>query len=306
MIQVKNVTFSYDKKKPAIYQNLNLEFQDNDSIAILGFNGAGKSTLMKLLLGILHPTHGTIMVDGMNIHKKRIAAMHHIGVVWGQKPSLWWDISAKRSYDTLAKMYHLSDIEYQETLMYLDKQLQVSEFWHQPLRSLSLGQRVKAEMIGALLHRPSLLILDEPFIGLDFLTREKVINVLNAYRNHYPCTLLLTSHHIDDVKELCKHMTLIDHGEIIYDGCITKLMETFPYQKEIVLTHTMKEFKIQDIYCDYLDVINLDEHKIKLMVKSKEIDHIELMKSLLKDNQIIDFKINSVSLELVIKMLIHA
>ena len=306
MIQVKDVTFAYDKKKPAIYQDLNLEFQDNDSIAILGFNGAGKSTLMKLLLGILHPTHGTIMVDGVNIHKKRIAAMYHIGVVWGQKPSLWWDISVKRSYDTLAKMYHLSDREYKETLLYLDEHLQVSTFWHQPLRSLSLGQRVKAEIIGALLHRPSLLILDEPFIGLDFLTREKVINVLHDYREQYPCTLLLTSHHIDDVKALCRHMTLIDHGQVIYNGSISKLMETFQYQKEIIMTHTMETFRIQEEYQNLIDVMKLDEHTIKLMVKSEEIDHIALMKTLLKDNDIIDFKINGVSLESVIKTLIHA
>lgn len=304
MIDVKNLTFSYHKKKVPIYQNLSFKIQDNESLAILGFNGAGKSTLMKLLLGILHPNRGAVEINGMNIHKKRIQAMQHIGVVWGQKPSLWWDISIKRSYDTLAKIYRIPDAVYQEKLTYLNSELQVGEFWNQPLRNVSLGQRVKAEIMGALLHDPSLLILDEPFIGLDFITREKVIHMLKSYIAKSKCTMILTSHNIDDVTELCSRMLLIEHGNIIHEGYINELLDKYHHLSEIIITHEANKLTITLEHEGLFDIEKMDEHISKITIKSKQIDQVDVMKDILNHNMILDFKVKGISLEYVIKNLV--
>lgn len=300
MISVKHLSFSYGKKQAAIYEGLNLTIKEKERVAILGFNGAGKSTLMKLLLGILYPSSGVVEFNGASMHKKRRKAMEQIGVVWGQKPSLWWDITIKRSYDTLAKLYHLSESDYQRQLAFLDAQLQVSAFWEKPLRKVSLGQRVKAEMMGALLHEPSLLVLDEPFIGLDFITREKVIAMLKDYLATHACTLLLTSHHIDDVVELCDRLVLLDHGKILHDGLIQPLLQEYDHLKELVVSYK-KELFIKDQYQGLYEIEEVDAHTSKITIKSKEVQQIAFMKELLNDNEILDFKIKGVSLDYVIK-----
>lgn len=304
MISVNDVTFGY-QKKANIYQNLNLKIEDGDRLAILGFNGAGKSTLMKIIMGIIRPQNGNVLIAGMNVRKKRIKIMKKIGVVWGQKPSLWWDISVLKSYKTLEKIYRIPHNEFLNTLKFFDEQLNLSQFWNSPLRNLSLGQRVKAEIVGALLHSPSILILDEPFIGLDFITRGIIIKILNNYINKNKCTLVLTSHNIDDVNDLCERMILINNGDFIYHGEIKELLDKNSDVREITLTHTSNSFIIDEELNDFVRMESINTITTKLIIDSTKIPITKVIQSILNGNVIIDFKIEGNSLEYIIEKLVN-
>ncbi|MBX0326973.1 ABC transporter ATP-binding protein [Oscillochloris sp. ZM17-4] len=189
----------------------------------LGPNGAGKSTTMKMLTGILVPSGGRIEVGGLVPHRQRVAHVRRIGVVFGQRTQLWWDLPTIESFELLRHVYKIPMARYRENLKAFSELLELGPFLDTPVRQLSLGQRMRADLAAALLHDPAILFLDEPTIGLDVVARERIRGFLSEINRERGVTVILTTHDLSDVERLCQRVVLIDHGRVIYDGGLDQL-----------------------------------------------------------------------------------
>ncbi len=190
------------------------------SIGYIGANGAGKSTTIKMLTGILVPSSGSVRTCGFDPVRQRIEVSRRIGVVFGQRSQLWWDLPTRESFTILAAIHRLPPTERDRRTTELIERLELGEFLDQPVRQLSLGQRMRAEVAAALLHRPELVILDEPTIGLDVVSKQRLREFLIGERTAYGTTLFLTTHDMGDIERLCERVLLVDRGRLAYDGTI--------------------------------------------------------------------------------------
>lgn len=215
------------KEKEAV-KGISFSIQQGECVAFLGANGAGKSTTIKMLTGIMKPTDGKISVMGNDPFRERIRNAGKIGVVFGQKTQLWWDIPVKDSFELLHSIYEIPDNVYEENLNLFKKILELEEFMDQPARKLSLGQRVRADIAAALLHDPPVLFLDEPTIGLDVAVKQKVYQFLQYINKEKKTTILLTSHDLKDMEWLCRRLIILEKGEILFDDEITKIFDNYP------------------------------------------------------------------------------
>ena len=215
------------KEKEAV-KGISFSIQQGECVAFLGANGAGKSTTIKMLTGIMKPTDGKIFIMGNEPCRERIRNARNIGVVFGQKTQLWWDIPVKDSFELLHSIYEIPDNVYEENLNLFKKILELEEFMDQPARKLSLGQRVRADIAAALLHDPPVLFLDEPTIGLDVAVKQKVYQFLQYINKEKRTTILLTSHDLKDMEWLCRRLIILEKGEILFDDEITKIFDDYP------------------------------------------------------------------------------
>ncbi|WP_438479627.1 ABC transporter ATP-binding protein [Oleiharenicola lentus] len=237
MIEVENLTrvFRTYKKKPGFWggvkglfkrefeetraaDNITFSIKEGEFVGFLGPNGAGKTTTLKMLSGLIYPTSGQARVAGFDPTKRENDYRRLFAIVLGQKNQLWWDLPAQESFYLLRAIYGLDQKAYQETLDELVTLLGVSHKLNVMVRELSLGERMKMELIAALLHRPRVLFLDEPTIGLDVISQKSVREFLRTYNRRYKTTILLTSHYMADISQLCERVIVIDHGKKIYDG----------------------------------------------------------------------------------------
>ncbi|MBT8163002.1 MULTISPECIES: ATP-binding cassette domain-containing protein [Arthrobacter] len=196
-------------------------------VVLLGPNSAGKSTLIKMLTGVVQPTSGRVLVDGSDPRRDRVATAKAIGVVFGQRSQLWWDLPARQSFTILQNIYGISDRAMHRRLEQLDGMLALSEFWDNKMRNLSLGQRVRADLAGALLHEPPVIFLDEPTTGMDVVAKEQVRRFLRQEVDERGCSVLLTTHDMNEVKRLGRRVIVIDSGRVVSDGEITELRQRF-------------------------------------------------------------------------------
>ena len=215
--------FTRNYRTLAAVDDITLNIKQGEMVGYIGENGAGKSTTIKMLTGILTPTAGTVTVNGMNPHKQREEFVRTIGVVFGQRSQLWWDIAVQESFRLLKKVYRVSDKDYKEHMGYVIDTLEIAPLLDKPVRKLSLGQRMRCELAAALLHNPTLLFLDEPTIGLDVLVKAKIRKFLHEINEAYKTTILLTTHDLTDIEALCERVVLIDEGKIVYDGRLDQL-----------------------------------------------------------------------------------
>lgn len=227
---VKNVSFSIEK---------------GEIVGYIGPNGAGKSTTIKMLSGILLPTAGNIRVNGLDPFKDRKKYVSNIGVVFGQKSQLSWDIPAEDTFDLLKDIYDLSDKEYQKTKTELVNLLNIQEVMKQPVRSLSLGQRMRCEIAASLLHKPKILFLDEPTIGLDAESKKIVRDFIKKLNKNHKTTVILTTHDMTDIEALAKRIILIGKGELLYDGTLSNLKKKYGSYKEVLVSTNEKIDKIR-------------------------------------------------------------
>src|SRR5215218_9992655 len=204
-------------------------------IGFLGPNGAGKTTTLKVLAGLLHPTSGQARVLGHEPFKRERAFQRRFSLVLGQKNQLWWDLPAIESFLLNKEIYGISDAEYRRTLGELSDLLELRPLLDVQVRKLSLGERMKCELAAALLHRPDVLFLDEPTIGLDVVMQQKIREFIATYRRRHQATILLTSHYMDDVKALCERVVVIDQGRLIFDGALRELARRFGDDKLLTL-----------------------------------------------------------------------
>ncbi|MFD7023344.1 ATP-binding cassette domain-containing protein [Promicromonospora sukumoe] len=214
---------------------LDLTVEAGESVGYIGANGAGKSTTIKMLVGILVPTSGAVTTMGLHPLKQRRALARRIGVVFGQRSQLWWDLPVRESFSILSAIHSLTAADERVRTTELVDMLEMGEFLDTPVRQLSLGQRMRAEVAAALLHRPDLVILDEPTIGLDVLSKQRLREFLVAQRREHGTTLLLTTHDMGDVERLCDRILVVDHGRLAFDGTLDGLARTVGARRELVV-----------------------------------------------------------------------
>ena len=214
-------------------KDVSFEIEKGEIIGYIGPNGAGKSTTIKMLSGILTPDEGTININGLSPSKDRIKYVSNIGVVFGQRSQLWWDIPALDTFDLLKDIYKLDESEFNKTKEQLIELLDLKNIVNIPVRQLSLGQRMRCEIAASLIHKPSILFLDEPTIGLDAESKIKVRNFIKKINKEMNTTIILTTHDMSDIEALAKRIILIGKGQILYDGNIKNLKEKYDNTKEI-------------------------------------------------------------------------
>ncbi len=214
---------------------LTFSIEPGEMVGYIGPNGAGKSTTIKMLTGILVPSHGTVRVNGLDPTRKRVEVARNVGVVFGQRSQLWWDLPLVDSFDLLRRVYRVSDARYRETLDELIALLDLDELLEVPVRQLSLGQRMRGDIAAALLHEPAIVYLDEPTIGLDVVSKARVREFLAKRNAERGTTVLLTTHDLDDIERLCQRVMIIDHGRLLFDGGLTDVIERLGEERTLVV-----------------------------------------------------------------------
>jgi ABC-2 type transport system ATP-binding protein len=216
-------------------RSVDLRVEAGEAVACLGPNGAGKSTLIKILCGVLSPTDGTVLVNGVEPHRSRRTHVRSIGVVFGHRTNLWWDVPLADSLRYLKSLYHVADREYDANIDLFRELLGIGAFMDMPIRRLSLGQRLRADLAAAFVHSPALVFLDEPTIGLDIAAKEAIRRFIRQVNADRSVTILLTSHDTADVENLCERVFVMRQGEKIYDGDIDSFRNTYATESELVV-----------------------------------------------------------------------
>jgi ABC-2 type transport system ATP-binding protein len=214
--------------------DISFQVEEGEMLGYIGPNGAGKSTSIKMMTGILVPTAGEISIAGLTPWKQRREHAKNIGVVFGQKTQLWWDIPVIESYRVLKTIYKIPDAAYKRNLNTFRELLDLHEFENTPVRQLSLGQRMRADLAAAMLHDPKILFLDEPTVGVDVLAKERLRTFIKEINRDRGVTVLLTTHDMTDIEKLCKRMAIIDDGKILYDGPIDQLKSQFGSERTLI------------------------------------------------------------------------
>lgn len=213
--------------------NISFSITEGELVGFIGPNGAGKTTTLKCLSGLLYPTNGSVSVLDYTPFERKHQFLKQIALVMGQKNQLWWDLPPMETFLLNKEIYSVPDKEFNNTLSELVKLLEVKEILNTQVRKLSLGQRMKCELIAALIHSPRVLFLDEPTIGLDVVMQKKMRDFIKTYNEKFKSTIILTSHYMDDVKELCERIIMIDQGKILYDGLLDKLVKKYARYKTL-------------------------------------------------------------------------
>ncbi len=215
--------FKNEYKTITAVQDISFHIEKGEMVGLIGLNGAGKTTTLKMLAGLIHPTEGWIDVNGFVPKELKKDYLKEIGLVMGNKSQLWWDISAYDSFELEGHIYGLKEKEIEQKVKELAALLDVMNLLRTPVRKLSLGERMKMELILVLLHEPSILLLDEPTIGLDIISQNKLREFIKLYNKEHQATMIITSHNMKDIEQLCEKVIVIDHGTVIYDGQIENL-----------------------------------------------------------------------------------
>ena len=283
--------FKREKVKVTALSDVSFKIKEGKIIGLIGANGAGKSTLMKAMVGLIKPTSGRILVNGFNPHNKKKDFLKSIGVVLGQKNQLWWDLSPYETFLLHKEIYELSDTEFRKNVDELAKNLGVSEILKSPVRNLSLGERMKCELIASILHSPKILFLDEPTIGLDFLAQKNIRNFLKNYCKERNTTVIITSHYFPDIYELCEELIILKNGEVVFNNNFKKIKEEIKSYKYISLSFE-NEINSQDLK-KYGEVKESDKFSVTIKVQDKLVN--ETISSILKEFNVIDYNLTEMS-----------
>ncbi|WP_334073761.1 MULTISPECIES: ABC transporter ATP-binding protein [Paenibacillus] len=276
--------FSREYRIKEAVRGISFQVERGEFVGYIGPNGAGKSTTIKMLTGILHPTSGEVTVGGYNPHRERRKAVRQLGVVFGQRSQLWWDLPVKDSYDILAEMYGVTAMEKRQRLGGFAELLDLHEFWHTPVRKLSLGQRMRADIAAALLHDPELLFLDEPTIGLDVHAKVSIREFLRVLNRDFGKTILLTTHDMDDIEQLCGRVMVINHGALTYDGSIPSLRETIGLPTRMTLKFRgpfqVPESSEVSASTGGVRIIGVEGDTVRLEADRREIRTVDIIREL--------------------------
>jgi ABC-2 type transport system ATP-binding protein len=278
-------------------EDISFEIEEGELIGFIGPNGAGKTTTLKCLSGLLYPTSGELKVLGFTPQERKSAFLKQIGLIMGQKNQLWWDLPAVDSFLLQKEVYQLSDSVYNKTLNDLLDLLDAKDIYKIQVKKLSLGQRMKMEIISTLLHNPKVLFLDEPTIGLDVVMQKTLREFIREYNKEYNSTILLTSHYMKDVEALCKRVIVINHGKILYDGQLSSLVKKYSPYKDI--TMTFKEDIDVKKFEEFGEIDEYDYPKLSLLVKRDETS--ETVSKILSKYDVEDINIEEPEIEDVIR-----
>lgn len=324
LIEVKNLKreFKMNKKYPGFkgaiksffsreytiktaVDDISFNIKDGEIVGYIGSNGAGKSTTIKMMTGILTPTSGSVIVNGIIPYEKRQENARNIGVVFGQKTQLWWDLPLSETFSLLKDIYDVGDEEFKQRMDFLNEMLELKDFMLSPVRTLSLGQRMRADLAAAFIHNPKIIYLDEPTIGLDVVVKENVRKAIKRINEQYGTTIILTTHDLDDIEELCNRIIIIDNGKKIYDGGINEIKDRYGYMTSIEVQMKEKVEFEQIKFLKELDRENMEiktiENKVSITFNKNNISAADIIQRLIGKFHILDFSISETSIEDIVK-----
>ena len=278
--------------------NVNFTLERGELVGYIGANGAGKSTTIKMLTGILMPTSGHIDVMGLTPYRHRKENTRRIGVVFGQRTQLWWDLPVIDSFELLKHIYQIPRNLYKQNLEFFSELLQLQPFLSMPVRRLSLGQRMRCDLTAALLHNPEILYLDEPTIGLDVVAKEQVRRFLRQINAERQVTVILTTHDLNDIEKVCQRLIIIDSGKIIYDGGIDALKKRYGKTRMLIVDLAQA---YSDIRLEEVDLTRRDGNRIWLAFDRDTISASEVIAQLTARYEIQDLTISEPEIEEIVR-----
>jgi len=284
-------------KETAAAKEVSLSVAEGELVGFLGPNGAGKTTVLKMLSGLLFPTSGEATVLGYTPWKRQNEFKRQFALILGQKNQLWWDLPAAESLELNRVIYGLDRASAQKTIDELTELLDIRDKLDVMVRELSLGERMKMEIIAALLHRPKVLFLDEPTIGLDVLSQKKVREFLRDYTARHRITTLLTSHYMQDIEELCDRVIIIDHGQVFFDGALQDIIDRLATHKIVTLTRR-KGLPVAD-FTSYGEVLENNPNQVRLKIPRQRI--VSASRDLIAALEVDDFTVEDVPIEDIIR-----
>lgn len=279
---------------------------------ILGFigpNGAGKSTVIKMLTGILTPTSGKCEINGQVPYENRKKYVKEIGVVFGQRTQLWWDLALRETYAVLKEIYQVPDKEYKERMAFLNEVLDLDSFITSPVRTLSLGQRMRADIAASMLHNPKVLFLDEPTIGLDVVVKDNIRKAIQKINAEEGTTVILTTHDLSDIELLCNRIVMIDKGNLVYDGQINELKHKYGQMRKLCFelkdsTH-MSKLNYAEKFSLYGDDLSIENDGVlaKIRFNSQKVSVQDMLKYTLGNVNVSDINVKDADIEEIIRRL---
>lgn len=285
--------FSRQKRHIEAVKDISFTIAPGSFVGFLGPNGAGKTTTLKMLSGILHPTSGSATVLGHVPWKRQESFQKRFSLVMGQKNQLWWDLPVIESFKFNKAVYEISDKTYAEQSTQLIELLDIGRLMDSQVRKLSLGERMKCELAVALLHKPDVLLLDEPTIGLDVVSQKNIREFLQQYNREEKATIILTSHYMEDIRRLCERVLIIDHGQLIYDGSYHKLVDQYANTKTIEIS--LSEKIAQEKFTSFGSIMDYRETSVRLNVPRTKVT--EITTQLLNTFPIDDISIHEETME---------
>lgn len=285
------------EKKEAV-KNIGFNIEKGEMVGFIGPNGAGKSTTIKMLSGILYPDSGEINVGGYIPYKQRKSYVGRIGVVFGQKSQLQWDLPVIDSFELLKAIYSVPDDVYKKNLSRFTEMLDMSGFIDQPVRQLSLGQKMRADIVAALIHSPEIVFFDEPTIGVDVVGKETIRSFIRELNEQDNVTMIFTTHDMQDIEKTCNRLIIIDEGAKVYDGTLSGIREKYGTSRQLDVEFGSKE-TIAPI--DNVEIVELENNRKRFVFENKDVHINELMNHLLNNYSVRDINISEPEIESIIR-----
>jgi ABC-2 type transport system ATP-binding protein len=294
---VRNL-FSFERTLKSAVDCVSFNIDRGEMMGYVGPNGAGKSTTIKMLTGILLPTSGAVEVDGLVPHRDRKQLARRIGVVFGQKSQLWWDVPVIESLRLLKEIYRIPTTTYKTNMEMFKELLDLDEFQDTPVRQLSLGQRMRSDLAAALLHNPDILFLDEPTIGVDVVAKERFRIFIRQLNQERQVTVLLTTHDMSDIEKICESLMIIDHGRIIYDGTIVGIKEQFAHHRELIVDFAEG---VSEVKSDRAELVEREGQRVRFRFNRNQVSASELITELAGQYQVRDISVEEPEIEEIVR-----
>jgi len=285
-------------------KGISFELEPGELLAFIGPNGAGKSTTIKMLTGILYPSGGQASVLGLTPWKDRRRLAYRIGSVFGQKPQLWYHLPTADTFHLFARIYELDEVAFKERLGFLVEAFDIGDLLNTPVRKLSLGQRMKCEIAASLLHRPQVIFLDEPTIGLDVVAKQQVRDTIKLLHEHEGTTIFLTSHDAGDIESLCKRAIIINYGQVIYDDRVSALKRRYLTRK--VVSVRFAERIENGFALEGVEVLKVGDYGVKLQFDARTTPVESVLQRLLDAHSVADITVNDPPMEEIIRSIYEA
>jgi ABC-2 type transport system ATP-binding protein len=294
---------SRQTKQIKAVDNISFNVEQGELLGYIGPNGAGKSTSIKMLTGILKPTSGDMNIMGFHPFRERKLYTKHIGVVFGQRTQLWWDIAVKESFRLLRSIYEVPKDEYESRLKQLKQFLELDELLDVPVRKLSLGQRIRCDLTASLLHNPKVLFLDEPTIGLDAVAKDSIRTFLRQINRELGTTIILTTHDLQEIEELSTRIMILDHGNIIYDGSLNAVRNLPGIKRKAVVDFHKEVGKecLGSLLSNDVEISNEGERRVIVRFDPQKFSPVELLKAIVSSCEVADIAIAEPNIEDVVK-----
>lgn len=296
---IKNLLMPEYQKKRAV-NGISFSISEGEMVGFIGPNGAGKSTTVKILSGVLKPTSGKVIVNGMDPFRNRKKYVSQIGVVFGQRTQLWWDLPAEDTFDLLKTIYKIPDATFKKNMDMFSEMLDLHEFLHQPVRQLSLGQRMRADIAAAMIHEPAILFFDEPTIGLDIVAKERIREFIRRMNQEKGITMLFTTHDMQDIEKTCERMIVIDRGDIVCDSKVDEIRQFSDSERKLTVKFGRQYNRIE---LPGAQMIKEAGNTKTFQFRTNEVKIPELIAELMSRYEVLDLTVQETDIESIIKQI---